>query len=172
MIQEKIERPWRKTGETKNCLVCKNYFYVPKNRLSSKFCSRKCYEVDKKGKPMHENTRVALSKVIPWNKGLKASEDERVKRCVDAAHSAPKPEPWNKGQRNAVKLLYNKNLYRNIHKKAVKLFGKPMQCEDCKRSDLQRFHWANISDKYILERSDWKRLCPKCHSWFDKTKKI
>lgn len=34
----------------------------------------------------------------PWNKGLKAEDDERVKRSCDAAHEARRGKPaWNKG---------------------------------------------------------------------------
>ena len=86
------------------------------------------------------------------------------------AIEAQKPEPWNKGLKygkaNWIR-HENLNLYRNIHKKVVKLFGKPMQCEDCKNDTLKRYHWANIDGRYSFNRSDWKRLCPKCHAKLD-----
>ena len=39
---------------------------------------------------MHPNTKKALSGNIPWNKGLKVCDDERVKRFVDAGHRGTK----------------------------------------------------------------------------------
>lgn len=56
-------------------------------------------------------------------------------------------------------------LYRN--------WGQPQRCDECCSTDKPRryYHWANISDKYIRDRSDWKRLCALCHILFDKSKK-
>lgn len=120
---------------------------------------------------MHPNTKKALSGLVPWSKGLSVSEDERLKRFSDAGRAATKPEPWNKGLRygraNWIRLK-DLNRYRNIHKRITRKFGKLSYCEDCKREDLKIYHWANLSGRYLVDRSDWRRLCPKCHMRMDK----
>ena len=56
--------------------------------------------------------------------------------------------------------------YKAIHWEIGKLFGKPNQCEDCGKT-TGKFEWANLSGKYTLDRTDWKRLCAKCHKALD-----
>lgn len=48
-------------------------------------------------------------------------------------------------------------------------FGKPMKCEECKKTYEKTLimHWANISGEYKRVRSDWRRLCISCHRKFD-----
>ena len=58
--------------------------------------------------------------------------------------------------------------YRGIHVWVVNNFGQPDKCESCETvSTGHSMHWANISREYKRERSDWKRLCTKCHGKFD-----
>lgn len=58
------------------------------------------------------------------------------------------------------------NRYRTIHKWMQYWFGKPEKCERCGKDGLtgHQIHWANKSGNYKKERSDWERLCAKCHS--------
>lgn len=164
-------RPWRRTGILKECEVCGTTFYVVRSSIKKrKYCSQKCYGISEKGKPMHENTKRALEKIIPWNKGLKASEDNRVLKNIEAAHKGwrkKSPVPWNKGKRwgkSAWIRRYDNNRYRNIHKKIYKLFGSPNTCQQCGvKGDNRKIHWANASSRYTLERNDWLRLCVSCH---------
>ncbi len=44
-------------------------------------------------------------------------------------------------------------------------FTKPTSCEICKRSDVSRIEWANISGQHYRRRSDYMGLCPSCHRW-------
>lgn len=57
--------------------------------------------------------------------------------------------------------------YHAIHKWVQKKLGQPDYCEHCKRTDQKRYHWSNISGKYLRDISDWQRLCVKCHSKYD-----
>jgi hypothetical protein len=61
--------------------------------------------------------------------------------------------------------------YIYLHKKIYKLFGQPSICEKCGKAELsgRQIHWANISGNYLLERSDWLRLCVKCHWTMDRS---
>lgn len=90
-------------------------------------------------------------------------------------------EPWNKGVKGSVKpnktsfqplghhFKISIKEYKSIHLKVNKRFGKPDTCENCLKTGLtgKLIHWANISGEYQLDRSDWKRLCAKCHFKFD-----
>ncbi len=55
--------------------------------------------------------------------------------------------------------------YRGLHYWIEKESGKPTACEKCKRTGLsgRKIHWANKSGKYLKEKSDWERLCARCH---------
>lgn len=63
----------------------------------------------------------------------------------------------------------NYNLYQAIHRWVRSRFGSATMCEnaDCNKLPCKRYHWANISGEYKKERSDWKQLCPRCHTHFD-----
>jgi len=165
-------RPWRKTGGYRNCLVCRKKFYVPKNIIETgrgKYCSKICYYKSRKGRPMHPNTKKALLGKVPWSKGLKAKDDPRIARFVEAGHKAKKPKPWNKGLRygksNWLRLAKG-HKYRNLHKRINRKFGKPRLCERCDIKD--NLIWANKSGKYLENREDWTSLCQKCHMKLDR----
>lgn len=59
--------------------------------------------------------------------------------------------------------------YGKAHYWIAKVKGKPKKCENCDFSSEngRQFHWANISDNYLLEETDWMRLCVSCHRIFD-----
>lgn len=63
--------------------------------------------------------------------------------------------------------------YKTLHYVISKLYGKPTQCENCGKNNLfgKQIHWANISGRYTKIRSDWKRLCARCHYKFDNQEK-
>lgn len=46
-------------------------------------------------------------------------------------------------------------------------YGCPKKCEECGTEVSKKFEWANLSGKYKRDRSDWKRLCIKCHRKLD-----
>lgn len=64
--------------------------------------------------------------------------------------------------------------YFSIHNWINNNFGKPKKCEECLNEKLsqRQYHWANISGKYKRIRKDWRRLCVRCHSAFDRKIKI
>lgn len=57
--------------------------------------------------------------------------------------------------------------YHGLHYRVIKKYGKPYFCFNCFSKKRQRYQWANISELYLHDISDWTRLCPKCHSAFD-----
>lgn len=62
----------------------------------------------------------------------------------------------------------NKVGYRAIHTWINKYYGKANECINKKCLGISnKFEWANISGKYIRDRSDWMKLCKSCHMNFD-----
>lgn len=57
--------------------------------------------------------------------------------------------------------------YRSLHTWVERRLGKPMICSNCGDTTKKRYEWANISQEYKRELSDWKRLCVLCHKKFD-----
>ena len=86
--------------------------------------------------------------------------------------------PWNKGKiqesiRDEKHYLWkgDKASYRTKHHWVETRLGKANHCSFNSDHESTRYHWANISGKYTRNRSDWKRLCSKCHGEFDKVKR-
>lgn len=59
-----------------------------------------------------------------------------------------------------------------LHNWVEKHLGKPQKCEHCKMTDCKKYEWANKSNKYRRDLSDWIRLCSKCHAKFDYPERI
>jgi hypothetical protein len=57
--------------------------------------------------------------------------------------------------------------YFGVHIWIGSVFGKPKKCEKCLSEKEKTYQWANISGKHKRERSDWIRLCRRCHYFFD-----
>lgn len=56
-----------------------------------------------------------------------------------------------------------KNEYQAIHKWIRNHYGKANKCEECHTKNAWRYDWANISGKYLRERTDYRQLCRNCH---------
>jgi len=57
--------------------------------------------------------------------------------------------------------------YDLAHRRMDKTYGRPRKCDDCGTKTAKIYDWANISGKYLLNPTDWKRLCRKCHIKLD-----
>lgn len=84
--------------------------------------------------------------------------------------------PWNKGSESSIpeEKHYawkgDKVGYYGLHRWVQKHLGCPDTCEHCKKSGLKgnQIHWANKSQLYKRELSDWLRLCAGCHLRYDR----
>lgn len=54
-----------------------------------------------------------------------------------------------------------------LHGWVIKNLGRPMICEHCNSTTEKKYEWANKSQKYKRDLTDWIRLCTKCHSIYD-----
>ena len=111
---------------------------------------------------------------VPWNKGLKGYAPNKWFRKGHEVHP---------NASLAVSLSNSKRLgnlhpswkgdevsYSVLHGWIHRNYGFPPTCEQCglESSNHRKIHWANISKQYKRVKSDWKRLCVKCHFIFDK----
>jgi hypothetical protein len=92
---------------------------------------------------------------IPWNKGLKGYTN---------SGSFKKNDP-NISDKNAYRWLGDNVGYAGVHTWVYKNLGKAIWCTWC--FSLKNIQWANISQKYKRDLSDWIQLCGKCHSKYD-----
>lgn len=54
-----------------------------------------------------------------------------------------------------------------LHNWVERKLGKPRKCEHCKTTTARQFDWANKSQKYKRDLTDWIRLCRSCHAKYD-----
>lgn len=96
-----------------------------------------------------------------WNKGLKGFRAGEKHHWYGRNVSYDKSPTW-KGINVG---------YRGLHLWVQKILGTPNECSFCeKKGTGHNMHWANLSGEYKREKSDWIRLCPKCHCIFDKSR--
>jgi len=57
--------------------------------------------------------------------------------------------------------------YLGLHHWVERELGRPSLCEHCETTTAKRFDWANKSNDYKRELSDWLRLCRSCHMKYD-----
>lgn len=162
--------PWNKGGGwVIACAVCGKEKYFPLNehkKGEKKYCSAKCY---------HEGT---VGKYSAWNKGMKGvalkpktgwnitcivcgkekyyqiNEHKKRKRVYCS------PECYHKHSQKEILT------YSGLHAWIKREYGRAEKCEEC--GSTEYVDWANVSQTYIKDISDWKQLCRKHHKAFDK----
>lgn len=100
-----------------------------------------------------------------------------LKFCNQYCYRIYNKLPINNGRFSSTKMLGDKNVnwkgdkasYGAIHDYVNYHYGQPQICEQCPAKDLgsRKHQWANISGRYKRDRSDWIRLCAKCHFRYD-----
>jgi hypothetical protein len=58
--------------------------------------------------------------------------------------------------------------YAHLHRWVYKNLGAPKVCQYCGDAGRNRYDWANVSQEYKRELTDWIRLCRSCHAKKDK----
>ncbi len=54
-----------------------------------------------------------------------------------------------------------------LHNWVERHLGKPRKCEHCNTLEAKCYDWANKSQEYKRDLTDWIRLCRKCHTAYD-----
>lgn len=95
-------------------------------------------------------------KISNSNKGKIFTEERREK--IGKAHSGSKSHWWKGG-----------TAYSSIHLWVRRTLGTPDTCESCGASGLygRAINWSNKNHEYRKVKSEWQRLCRKCHWKYD-----
>lgn len=139
----------------RTCTICGTEMTVldsPTRKGRGKFCSMPCYHISRRGKPS-------------WNKGLHSLWMIGNKHRLGKGNS--NPHKMFKEENHKWKGDYVG--YRALHYWIERQLGKPNKCEHC-LTQKSKFHWANKSQKYLRDTTDWIRLCAKCHKKYDSAK--
>ena len=118
-----------------------------------------------------KNTRLQISETQKGRKMTQKTKDKisiatkgKTKPIRTEEHkiNLGKAVSISRGGRN---IIYGTKYYYQVHNWVYEELGKPNKCEDCKNNKLthRQYHWANVSQEYKKEISDWKRLCVSCH---------
>ena len=100
-----------------------------------------------------------------WNKGMKGMHVSPDTEIKDGEHRSQQTE-FKAG--HIPKNFLPDPKYGPLHQWVSYHLGKPMTCEFCKQDfTTHKIHWANKSHEYKREKSDWIRLCVRCHKQYD-----
>lgn len=80
-----------------------------------------------------------------WNKGIKME-----------SITGEKNHQWKGGNVS----------YTGLHHWVYRELGKPLKCLHCSTTE-GRIEWANKSQNYLRDLTDWISLCKKCHIKYD-----
>lgn len=144
------------------CINCRSEF-VGQKYNANKYCSRECMILYRW--PPSQRKFKKIDGV--WYKGScarchKPITSQYAKKCHDCA--------WEDKRNPTVIAGKPVPHYHSAHWWIKKNYGRANECESCgfTSKNGRQFNWANLSGKYLKERSDWKRLCVKCHIFMDR----
>ena len=125
------------------CLICKEACY------GLRYCSY-CY-----------STKAQLGR-IPWNKGIKTGIIPKTafKKGIRFNPSGEFKKGIGKHFMGEIKE------YKAIHAWLSYNLGRPHECSNCK--SINNLDWANKSQEYKRDLTDWLALCRKCHFKYDR----
>lgn len=109
-------------------------------------------------RPEHERLNISLAKKGKPSplKGIPRTQETLVK--MQAKRLVGDKHPFWKGDGVG---------YIALHEWVYKQLGKKSICWQCD-TRTGKFEWANISQQYKRDVSDWARLCLSCHRRYDK----
>lgn len=162
----------------KNCLTCTTEFEKPigysyKQWDRARYCSKPCQSIGRQGES-HANYKprkdIAIWKTItcPCGKLFKKRESTvKANRGKFCSKNCVYKYAMVRGEQHH---NWKEDVgYVALHSWVKRKLGKPMKCEFCnyESSDPRQIHWANKSQEYKRDLSDWLRLCVKCHHEYD-----
>lgn len=139
------------------CLTCKKSFWTRPSHLRAgegKYCSQKCMYSS-----VQWRQKIAECKLGDKNASRRPEVREKIRTFMQGRLVNEKHFAWR-----------GKDVsYSGLHKWIQRKLGKSDICEHCGKSGLtgRQIHWANRSQKYLRDLSDWLRLCVPCHTKYD-----
>lgn len=123
---------------------------------------------ERRARQTPETLEMANQKKKAWYQANK----ERARATENARyHANKKLRGYVSGQRSPNWKGDNAS-YSAIHYWVSRHRGKPQECERCGTTKAKKYEWANISQQYKRDFSDWVRLCVPCHSKYDRAHQL
>lgn len=144
-IAEFYEHPKGKEGRDTTCKVCRREL----NKTSNGKISRSCVVCGKSFNTTQSEVNRGGGNCcsrICWHK--------HFPKIVGRGENSPN---W-KGDDVGITALHNW---------VERELGKPKKCEHCGDTSKRKYDWANKSQEYKRELTDWIRLCRACHTKYD-----
>lgn len=135
-------------GHLNICITCKKE-YAHKQRTAVKHSCLNC------GKDVFTSKYRAK---IGWGKYCGHSCHNKYNNVKPPVHIGENAHNW----------AGDKVQYHGLHDWVRRKLGTPSKCEHCGIEEEGRmYHWANKSQQYKRDLSDWLRLCVPCHAKYD-----
>lgn len=166
-MPNKVDKTFSRLCEVCGVQFFKSYFSSRKSWAKARFCSSVCSRkvtCFKKGMDVWWSYKFIGH--IPWNKGTKYSEKQKLVVSL-ATKIAMRNKGWiGEGHPNWKGEQAGK---KPKHLWVVRWKGKPVKCEHCgrKKEDGTVLDWANIDHTYKRNLDDYIALCRSCHRNYD-----
>lgn len=164
--------------ETKHCIYCGKEFSKSceesyKGWDKRKYCSRKCNDIKKRGMLRKPSiTRICQQCgnefVKPYEYEWKRWAKRKFcsKPCADIGKIRKAPSTAFKKGTIPHNFKNNGYGYQAVHAWLLRHYPKKGICEECLKESKTQY--ANITGKYLRDRSDYRELCYSCHSKIDR----
>lgn len=126
-----------------------------------------------KGKTMSEEAKKAISLSLQGNQNCKGRVGNNGNSGFHLGHGKLGNSKGSTGKKwkypwSKKKFTRNDATYLEIHRWVYKTLGKATKCEHCGiEATGRKMNWANKTQQYLKEISDWIQLCPSCHAYYD-----
>jgi hypothetical protein len=125
-----------------------------------------------KGHPFYKGGEKGWFKkgLIPWSKSQKGITLNTGRTHIKKGQRISPSTEFKKGgnlEEDNFKWKGNDVKYGALHSWVKRRLGKAKCCEMCGIKN-GKYEWANKSQKYKRELSDWISLCLSCHRKYDK----
>lgn len=147
---------------TKTCLTCGDEFERKKRFslkwwVTAKYCCRECFFKAQIG-----SARAMMIGTVPPNKGIKMSNEQRLKLSV--AHMGK--TPWNKGSgKPKTRSARDTKEYRNF--RVSILIKASYMCSECGvvngRLEIDHLKPVKFFPDLVLDENNVRVLCRECH---------
>jgi len=126
------------------------------------------YRARVKEKFLHKKLGIFVNKQIPKKERCIKAPEERYLNSPEAKLKRKASSNISRGAAHA-NWCGDKASYSAKHDWVRRWMGAPQACAKCGKDNLKKtqYHWANISHTYKRDRTDWVRLCVRCHKLYD-----
>lgn len=153
----------RKSPKFLNCINC-NELFLNGHSINKGFCSKKCSGINHRSKFI-KSCIICQKDFFANPKKVSNGNDKFCSReCNGKFRSINFVDDKHPGWKGS------EVGYSGLHRWVAKKLGKPNQCEHCGKivTKMRHIHWANKSQEYKRDLTDWLRLCAICHIKYDK----